>query len=61
MILDAYEPRVRFGSGSETNIWLGVEFDGTMPRFTRVPGSVDPLCNPAHLGEHLESISIYYR
>ena len=39
LILDAHEPRVRFGSGSETNIWLDVQFDGTMPRFNRVPGS----------------------
>ena len=29
LILDAHEPRVRFGSGSETNVWLDVELAGT--------------------------------
>ena len=37
LILDAHEPRVRFGSGSETNIWLDVQFDGDRPTFTRSP------------------------
>ena len=40
LILDACEPRVRFGSGSETNVWLDVDFDGKMPVFTRQQGSV---------------------
>ena len=39
LILDAHEPRVRFGTGAETNVWLDVEFDGGVPRFTRREGS----------------------
>ena len=27
LILDAHEPRVRFGSGAETNVWLDVGFE----------------------------------
>ena len=61
LILDAHEPRVRFGSGSETNIWLDVQFDGTMPRFNRVPGSVERLCNSAHLCENLENLDFFIR
>ena len=61
LVLDAHEPRVRFGSGAETNIWLDVEFDGTMPTFTRQPGSVERLCNSAHLCENLENLDFFVR
>ncbi len=61
LILDAHEPRVRFGSGSETNIWLGVEFKKGIPRFIRQPGSIDRLRAAAHLCEHLEHLDFFIR
>ena len=61
LVLDAHEPRVRFGSGSETNVWLDVEFEGTMPKFTRLPGSVQRLRNSAHLCENLENLDFFIR
>jgi len=61
LVLDAHEPRVRFGSGSETNIWLDVEFEGTSPKFTRVPGSVERLRRSAHLCENLENLDFFIR
>ena len=35
LILDAHEARVRFGSGSETNVWLEARFDNGLPEFIR--------------------------
>ena len=61
LILDAHEPRVRFGSGSETNVWLEVEFEGTQPRFTRHPGSIRRLCDSAHLCDNLENLDFFIR
>jgi trimethylamine--corrinoid protein Co-methyltransferase len=61
LILDAHEPRVRFGSGSETNVWLDVKFEGTAPKFTRLPGSVERLRNSAHLCENLENLDFFIR
>ncbi len=61
LVLDAHEPRVRFGSGAETNIWLDVSFDGAMPTFTRRPGSIERLCNSAHLCENLEHLDFFIR
>ncbi|HUU58336.1 MAG TPA: trimethylamine methyltransferase family protein [Phycisphaerae bacterium] len=61
LILDAAEPRVRFGSGAETNVWLDVEFDGSVPKFTRRPGSIERLCKAAHLCEHLEHLDFFIR
>jgi len=61
LILDAHEPRVRFGSGSETNVWLDVEFDGATPRFTRREGSIERLGLAAHLAEHLEHLDFFIR
>jgi trimethylamine--corrinoid protein Co-methyltransferase len=62
LILDAHEPRVRFGSGSETNIWLKVAFDDAgRPTFSRQPGSVARLCDAAHLCEHLEHLDFFIR
>jgi len=61
LILDAHEPRVRFVSGSETNIWLEVGFDGSVPRFTRRDGSIDRLCAAAHLCENLENLDSFIR
>lgn len=61
LILDAHEPRVRFGSGSETNIWLDVRFEGTSPVFTRQPGSIAKLCQAAHLCDNLENLDFFIR
>jgi trimethylamine--corrinoid protein Co-methyltransferase len=61
LILDAHEPRVRFVSGSETNIWLEVRFDESVPRFTRRDGSIDRLCAAAHLCENLEHLDSFIR
>ncbi len=61
LILDAVEPRVRFGSGSETNIWLDVAFEGAAPKFTRQPGTVDRLGKAAHLCENLENLDFFIR
>jgi trimethylamine---corrinoid protein Co-methyltransferase len=61
LILDAAEPRVRFGSGSETNVWLDVAFEGAAPRFTRQNGSVARLCRAAHLCENLENLDFFIR
>ena len=61
LILDAHEPRVRFGSGAETNVWLDVTFDGAVPKFTRLPGSIELLGRAAHLCEHLENLDFFIR
>jgi len=61
LILDAHEPRVRFGSGSETNIWLDVSFDDGVPSFSREPGSIERLCRAAHLCDQLEHLDFFIR
>lgn len=61
LILDAAEPRVRFGSGSETNIWLDVNFDGPDPSFERQRGTINRLAKAAHLCEHLENLDFFLR
>ena len=61
LILDAHEPRVRFGTGAETNFWLDVRFEGTTPKFTRQPGSIRRLSKAAHLCEHLANVDFFIR
>ncbi len=61
LILDAAEPRVRFGSGAETNIWLDVNFENGRPVFKRREGSVERLRNAAHLCEHLDNLDFFIR
>lgn len=61
LILDAQEPRVRFGSGSETNVWLQVDFDDHGPNFTRLPGSIQRLRDSAHLCDNLENLDFFIR
>lgn len=61
LVLDATEPRVRFVSGSETNVWLDVEFEGTSPKFTRREGSIERLKAAAHLCENLENLDSFIR
>lgn len=71
LILDAEEPRVRFVSGAETNVWLEMEVvdipasgdaEATVvPRFKRRPGTIADLRNAAHLSEHLENLDAFIR
>jgi len=61
LILDAHEPRVRFGSGSETNVWLEVDFDNGKPQFVRKDGSMELLKKAAHLAENLEHLDFFIR
>jgi trimethylamine--corrinoid protein Co-methyltransferase len=61
LILDAAEPRVRFVSGSETNIWLDISFAGGRPVFTRQSGSIDYLCRAAHLADNLDNLDAFIR
>jgi trimethylamine--corrinoid protein Co-methyltransferase len=61
LILDAAEPRVRFVSGSETNIWLELGFEDGQPTFSRRKGSIGRLCRAAHLAENLEHLDSFIR
>ncbi len=61
LVLDAHEPRVRFGSGSETNVWLDVEFEGQTPKFIRRKGSIGRLKKAAHLCENIENLDFFIR
>jgi trimethylamine--corrinoid protein Co-methyltransferase len=61
LVLDAAEPRVRFISGSETNVWLEVGFDGSQPSFERRDGSIERLCKAAHLADNLENLDGFIR
>jgi trimethylamine--corrinoid protein Co-methyltransferase len=62
LILDAHEPRVRFGSGSETNVWLAVAYDEDgRPVLTRQPGNIERLGLAAHLCDNLEHLDFFIR
>lgn len=61
LILDAAEPRVRFGSGSETNFILDVDLEGEAPKFSRRAGQIEDLKNAAHLAENLENLDFFIR
>ncbi len=61
LILDAEEARVRFVSGSETNISLDVKWDGTTPVFERHDGSIERLCKAAHLADNLQNLDSFIR
>ena len=61
LILDAGEPRVRFGSGAETNIWLDIEYKDGYPVYTRKEGSIDFLAKAAHLCEYLDNLDFFIR
>jgi trimethylamine--corrinoid protein Co-methyltransferase len=54
LILDAQEPRMRFGTGSEANTCLDVNFDEDQEVFTHKAGSIGLLGRAAHLAEHLD-------
>jgi trimethylamine--corrinoid protein Co-methyltransferase len=70
--IDAEVPRVYFGTGSETNIWLETEMeeyvlwsDSTksrkMPKYTEKRGNTELLGRAAHLCEQLEHLDFFIR
>ncbi len=72
LVMNGDEPRVYFISGSETNIWLDVEFptyvkksdpgvEIQVPEFRPRRGTVADLCQSAHVCEHLETLDGYIR
>lgn len=61
LIIDAGEPRVRFGSGAETNFWLEAEKVNGQTKFNRRSGSMELLSNAAHLAENFENLDFFIR
>jgi len=72
LIMKGEEPRVFFVTGSETNIWLDVDFSTyvkksaptnelQVPGFHPRRGTVADLCDSAHVCEHLETVDGYIR
>jgi trimethylamine--corrinoid protein Co-methyltransferase len=71
LILDGNEPRVRFGTGSESNVILDIEVEyfvsertggkRRFPVFHRRRGTVRDLCEAAHLCEHLQNVDFFIR
>lgn len=71
LILDGKEPRVRFGTGSESNIILNIDMEDfvsektgikrSFPVFYRRRGTVQDLCQAAHLCEHLQNVDFFIR
>jgi trimethylamine--corrinoid protein Co-methyltransferase len=72
LIMNGEEPRVYWISGSETNIWLDVDFSTyikksdpgkeiQMPEFHPRRGTIADLCQSAHVCEHLETLDGYIR
>ncbi|MBT8341882.1 MAG: hypothetical protein HKP58_16190 [Desulfatitalea sp.] len=72
LMLDAQTPRIYFGSGSETNVWLETEmhtFASTqapektlrIPQYRELRGSADLLCRAANLCEHLTHLDFFIR
>jgi trimethylamine--corrinoid protein Co-methyltransferase len=72
LIMHGNEPKVYLITGSETNIWLDVDFptyvnkadpgkEIRVPEFHSRRGTVDDLCQSAHVSEHLEMVDGYIR
>ncbi len=61
LIIDATEPRVRFASGSETNITLTVEYKNGKPEFIEHEGTIELLKDAAHLAENLNNLDSFIR
>jgi trimethylamine--corrinoid protein Co-methyltransferase len=72
LLLDARTPRVYFGSGSETNVWLETEMETfvssqdpqrtqRVPQYRELRGSADLLCRAANLCEHLDHLDFFIR
>jgi trimethylamine--corrinoid protein Co-methyltransferase len=72
LLLDAQTPRVYFGTGSETNVWLETEMETfvsakdpdrplRVPRYRELRGNADLLCRAANLCEHLDNLDFFIR
>jgi trimethylamine--corrinoid protein Co-methyltransferase len=72
LVMNGEVPMVYFISGSETNIWLDVDFptyvkksdpsaEIQVPEFHPRRGTVADLCQSAHVCEHLETLDGYIR
>ena len=72
LVLDAEKPRVYFGSGSETNIWLDAHMETFVSEkdpenkkrlavFTQKRGNIERLCTAARLAEQLENLDFFIR
>jgi len=72
LVLDSETPRIYFGSGSETNVWLETEMAKfvsadnpeetvRVPRFKELRGCAELLCRAAHLCENLENLDFFIR
>jgi trimethylamine--corrinoid protein Co-methyltransferase len=72
LVLDAEVPRVYFGSGSETNIWLETELEEfasvsdpeqkvQIPRYRELRGSAELLARAARLCEQLDHLDFFIR
>ncbi|MFO8009192.1 MAG: trimethylamine methyltransferase family protein [Dehalococcoidia bacterium] len=72
LVMRGDEPRVYFITGSETNIWLDVNFETyvkksdpgreiRVPEFVPRRGTLSDLCNAAHVCEHLETVDGFIR
>jgi trimethylamine--corrinoid protein Co-methyltransferase len=72
LILDGAQPRVYFGTGSESNVWLDMSVETfvnknnpseemEIPVFHRRRGTALDLCHAAHLCEHLQNVDFFIR
>jgi len=72
IVLNSDEPRVRFGTGAETNIWLEIDFEPFLrksspseerifPVFKRRSGTLYDLCQAARLSEQLKNLDFFIR
>ena len=72
LLLDAHTPRIYFGSGSETNVWLETEMKTfvsqedpgqtvDLPQYSELRGSAALLCRAANLCEHLDNLDFFIR
>ena len=72
LIMKGDEARVYFITGSETNVWLDVDFpvyvnksdpqqERIIPEFTPRRGTLADLCDSAHVCDHLDSVDGYIR
>lgn len=72
LLLDAQVPRVYFGSGSETNVWIETELEEfasrkepavtiKLPRYKELRGSAALLCRAAKICDNLNNLDFFIR
>ena len=72
LVLDSEIPRIYFGSGSETNVWLDTRMDTfvnpekpdqklRVPQYSKQRGSAELLTRAANLCEHLAHLDFFIR